>query len=133
MRHAGGGCFRGRRHGRKHGHPHGHHHGHGGHHFPGRKHMGHHGFGGMFQSMGEGFQSMGQGFQAMGEGFQSQHMPTFPFGGCRATQNDSNQPKSVDEIAKALKDMGIQADGGVIRELIEQFHGDITKIIEAMN
>ncbi|GAV00518.1 hypothetical protein RvY_11352 [Ramazzottius varieornatus] len=56
-------------------------------------------------------------------------------GSCRAESGMPNfqQPKTVDEIAKTLEDMGIRADGGVLRDLIEQFHGDIVKIIEAFN
>ncbi|XP_055355873.1 sequestosome-1-like [Paramacrobiotus metropolitanus] len=42
-------------------------------------------------------------------------------------------PEAMDEVARQLQAMGIQADGGILRELIEQFHGDIAKIIEAMN
>ncbi|OQV18764.1 hypothetical protein BV898_07201 [Hypsibius exemplaris] len=56
------------------------------------------------------------------------------FSGAHMAGNANAGPRSVDDIAKILADMGLgsNADGGVIRELIEQFNGNIAKIIEAM-
>jgi len=39
----------------------------------------------------------------------------------------------IDEVAQFLQGMGINVDGTVIRELMEQFQGDIHKIIAAIN
>jgi len=102
-RHSGGGCMRGGR-------------GRGGcGRFPGMgfmPRMQQWGPGGMFQSMGG----------PSGAQFQGHHRGA-----------ESQQPPTVDQIAATLKDMGITADGGVIRELIEQFHGDIVKLLEAFH
>ena len=108
------------------------HHGHG--HHRGRHHgpYGRHGQPGNYTetSAEEGPNGSNASSNAFASGFN-----TSAGGSCRAGSAMPNfqQPKTVDEIAKVLEDMGIKADGGVIRDLIQQFHGDIGKIIEAFN
>ena len=139
-----GGCHRGGHRFRKHGHGHGHHgHGHGHRHgfpggFPGFR-GGLAGFmrpphgGGPFSAAHAESYSAGEGASSNAGGFAAAGGPFFGAGAGNRCGRPFQGPKTVDEIAKQLAEMGITADGGVLRELIEQFHGDIVKIIEAMN
>jgi hypothetical protein len=95
---------------------------HGCHRFPGMQGKG------FMRQPGHG--GCGRRFQTMGDEGQSNANADVS-GSCGQTHNQ--QAQTVDQIAKSLEEMGIKADGGVIRELIEQFHGDIVKIIEAIN
>lgn len=100
------------------------------------RHGGFHRFPGMqgfMRQHGHGHHGCGKMFQSMGSEGNSNSTNVDGFGATSQEPTGEQKAKTVDEIAKSLEEMGIKADGGVIRDLIEQFHGDIRKIIEAMH
>lgn len=97
--------------------------------FPGMRGFGFHGRG------GRGCQAGGSAFASGAGPWSSSSSSSTAYADSDGNHSTSQTSENidVDRIAKTLEEMGIKADGGVLRDLIVQFHGDIAKIIQAMS